>query len=393
MTQGVVCDVRSEVQWGEVRADGQDWITVKSNSIPQYPVEDYCPFGIGGMYCGVYKKCPSGVWGIAGELCIPEGSGIELDWGPNDVGSDRGGSDWGTMASITDDCPNPSWLTRTCPQNMPQTQGDCLEPANVSWKIPANPLPVRQSLGPAKYNRLNGVALDGVPIEGPEEAGGLSLDEANIVKNSCNGHPTPGHAGARYHYHKSPHCSFTDTPDGSHYAELPGKHSPLLGLHFDGFGLFGHQDESSLMGGGGSCRVTCEDGDCSDNCSNGLECHCGHGWWTGMDYCKSSGDTGTCESKPITDECNGHFGPTSLSNDVDYHYHVRVTAPYTLGCMGPSWQQCEELHQSDTKNYCSEMCDAKNIIDGLCVQTGYETAFNTTGIEFGAGYTLGQESY
>ena len=47
-----------------------------SNSIPAFPVLDYCPYGIGGLYCGAYKSCPSGDWGVAGELCVPEGSGI-----------------------------------------------------------------------------------------------------------------------------------------------------------------------------------------------------------------------------------------------------------------------------------------------------------------------------
>eukprot|EP01046_Picozoa_sp_COSAG06_P085653 COSAG06_NODE_32332_length_508_cov_0.735941_1_plen_47_part_10 len=42
------------------------------------------------------------MWGEAGELCVPAGSGIVLD-------PDRPGSDWGTVATNQSDCPNP-WL-------------------------------------------------------------------------------------------------------------------------------------------------------------------------------------------------------------------------------------------------------------------------------------------
>ena len=37
----------------------------------------------------------------------------------------------------------------------------------------------------------------------------------------------------------------------------------------------------------------------------------------------------------------GHFGPTDGDgSELTYHYHVRLTPPYTLGCFGPSWQRC-----------------------------------------------------
>ena len=120
--------------------------------------QDYCPFGIGGLYCGEYKSCPSGHWGAAGELCVPEGSGIVLD-------PDRPGSDWGTIAEVKDDCPNPSWETMTCPQNMPEDQGDCLDPSFRYWQFPLRPLPSSSEAGPKRYpGQGHGMGIDGVPI-------------------------------------------------------------------------------------------------------------------------------------------------------------------------------------------------------------------------------------
>ena len=52
-------------------------------------------FGLGGLYCGKYKQCPSGVFGEAGELCIPKGSGLttkDLNWQENE-------SDWCQIAT------------------------------------------------------------------------------------------------------------------------------------------------------------------------------------------------------------------------------------------------------------------------------------------------------
>ena len=93
-------------------------------------------------------------------------------------------------------------------------------------RFPLNPLPVRREEGPKKYNRVHGIGLDGVTIQGPREAGGLSLLEANIVKDACFGHCTPGMSDARYHYHMSPSCAWSDdNVHGEHYTEA----RPVLG--------------------------------------------------------------------------------------------------------------------------------------------------------------------
>ena len=201
ISQGLVCDSDySDVLWRVDPESGYRYVT--SNSIPAFPVLDYCPFGMGGLYCGAYKSCPSGLWGEAGELCVPDGSGIVLD--PN-----RPGSDWGVIATDVEDCPNPTWETTTCPQNEDWDGGDCLAIHNIDCRLPLAPLPVSRDDGPQKYNRVHGVGIDGITIQGPREAGGLSLEEANIVKDECEGHCTPGMNDARYHYHMSPQCAFS----------------------------------------------------------------------------------------------------------------------------------------------------------------------------------------
>ena len=109
------------------------------------------------------------------------------------------------MATEVDDCPQESWKTTPCPQNMPEDQGDCLKvknkmarhPVNVrypppginctthtagcfaarpAWlrpwqvhdlecRIPLEARPVMQSAGPKKYNRVHGIGIDGVTIQ------------------------------------------------------------------------------------------------------------------------------------------------------------------------------------------------------------------------------------
>lgn len=40
---------------------------------------------------------------------------------------------------------------------------------------------------------------------------------------------------------------------------------------------------------------------------------------------------------PQLDACGAHFGPTAESEGVDvYHHHVQETAPFTVGCYGPT---------------------------------------------------------
>jgi hypothetical protein len=115
-----------------------------------------------------------------------------------------------------------------------------------------------------------GVALNGIPFYNPYTAEGKDAVSGLYAEvfDSCCGHPDQM---GRYHYHKYPVCLKTPFHDG------PGKHSPLLGYAFDGYGIYGPQGENG---------------------------------------------------KPPTDldSCNGHEDGVR-----GYHYHVSTTFPYILG--------------------------------------------------------------
>jgi hypothetical protein len=58
------------------------------------------------------------------------------------------------MATEVDDCPQEAWKTTPCPQNMPETQGDCLKVHDLECRVPLAPRPSSQAAGPKKYNRV-----------------------------------------------------------------------------------------------------------------------------------------------------------------------------------------------------------------------------------------------
>ncbi len=110
-----------------------------------------------------------------------------------------------------------------------------------------------------------GIAINGVAFFGPEDKQGkLAIENHGL--DSCRGHPSDRGV---YHYHSTPACINKDSL---------GKHSPVIGYAFDGFKIYGQQDENGV--------------------------------------------------KPRDlDKCNGH-------NDSNrgYHYHATVDYPYILGC-------------------------------------------------------------
>lgn len=259
-------------------------------------------------------------------------------------------------------------------------RGDCPQINMHNFTLPLTPLPVRKEVGATpNVGEDTGVALNGVPIFDSYEAGGKTLDDAHIVQDLCHGHTTPGMTERQYHYHRAPHCG----DDGLPYQDEPTAHSPLLGFAMDGFGIYGHQDEG---GSGDICTVACEDEFCEDDCSDPDEiCHCGQGWWTGDSFCRTSGDTGTCERSPAVDECGGHFGPTTPGDAAhEYHYHIRTSPPYTLTCFGPSWGVCPQ-----PERICNSECPEVNVVDELCVATGFQSNFHIDEIAFGDGYSGG----
>lgn len=125
-----------------------------------------------------------------------------------------------------------------------------------------------------------GLMISGAALFNPYEAddsttaldGNFDVNGVLFV-DGCSGHPTPM---GLYHYHGVPYC-ITDVLDEE------GKHSFIIGIVFDGFGVYGPQGA---------------DGDAPTD----------------------------------LDECNGHFGPTPDSPEGIYHYHLTETDPYSLRC-------------------------------------------------------------
>ena len=187
----------------------------------------------------------------------------------------------------------------------------------------ANGVEALKTMGPTL-----GVAINGIPILGPNDAGDVSIDEAGF-QLACGGHVTPPlslvdpgdfPAGAPppsppiFHFHKAPSClkPFTDDYKGVSRGSTPNTHGKLTGWAIDGFGIYTYQDEGGLT--------------------------------------------------PIVDECGGHFGAVD-TGEVVYHYHVRVFVPYTLACQGPALGKCAS--QQGVTDYCHYGCGAD-----VCVQPG-----------------------
>lgn len=172
-----------------------------------------------------------------------------------------------------------------------------------------------------------GVAINGIGINKPTDAGDLSIDGAGF-QLTCGGHVTPplaGNSGSgpsgppQYHYHKSPDClqPFRNSAIEVSAGGKPYQHAELIGWAIDGFSIYAYQD----VGG----------------------------------------------AAPIVDECGGHFGPVDDSGDVVYHYHSRTSVPYHLGCQGPSLGKCNGTQ--DRTNFCHPGCGYE-----VCVQPGTQTA-------------------
>jgi len=136
-----------------------------------------------------------------------------------------------------------------------------------NWVVPKNPEiatePGCLNMGPI------GVAINGVPIYNPYtrtccDAGSTELN----LFDECWGHPSPGNT---YHYHTAPLCLF------KHICGVP---SEIVGVAFDGFPIYGPNDEFGR-------EMTPDD----------------------------------------LDECNG-----KKDSKGNYRYHITGKFPYFLGC-------------------------------------------------------------
>ena len=209
------------------------------------------------------------------------------------------------------------------------TMGCCADEVNLEWHITLNP--VNDTSGghsstdcPAANGRWEcapargavAVAVNGVPIFGPEEGPGgdavaLHFDYFDenrqpIFLGWCTSHS----AGNNFHYHYDAQCQFWDAAtneDMSDYeiAKLQSQyHSPIIGWAFDGYpiyGMYGYDDD------GQNIRAITSSYTVSASDSHGP----GYNGIDDWSYGEGVGDL---------DECNGRFGPTPEYPEGIYHY-------------------------------------------------------------------------
>ena len=231
--------------------------------------------------------------------------------------------------------------------------GDCTSEKNYVWSIPRNP--TNDSTGghdSTNCPEANGayacapdrgavaVAINGVPIYGPEdgpggdavaaEHGAYNEDRQPIELGICHGHAAQG---GTYHYHADGNCMHWHPKDGesieNDYDEstiqavaqntYDGNHSKVIGVAYDGYpiyGFWGYDDNMNVV-----------------EMKSSYELKDGQTGYNGID------DYQYTEGLGHLDVCNGHFGPTPDFPQGIYHYHTTMQNgdgdmgfPYFLIC-------------------------------------------------------------
>jgi len=190
-----------------------------------------------------------------------------------------------------------------------------------------------------------GVAVNGIPLYGPNEAGfpdPYGDPIINAVLDECMGHT----GGADdYHYHALLVKCLSEAglvAEPWNNADPPtDEESPIVGYASDGFPIYGPYGCDDSM-----CTQVIEYVSSWDNtgyesvdCTTSAECtaeyECALSSIAGViknacvpkDYAWDSNAYSAKVGTEYLDECNGHTGPLG-----DYHYHATSTFPYILGC-------------------------------------------------------------
>ena len=231
--------------------------------------------------------------------------------------------------------------------------GDCSRAQSYTWSIPRSP--VNDTNGghdSTNCPEANGnqecapdrgavaVAINGVPIIGPEdgpggdavaaEHGAYNEDRQPIELGICHGHAAQG---GTYHYHADGNCMHWHPAEGesieNDYDEstiqavaqntYDGNHSMVIGVAFDGYPIYGFWGYDSQM------NIV--------EMKSSYELKDGETGYNGIDDYKYT------EGLGHLDQCNGHFGPTPDFPQGIYHYHTTMQNgdgdmgfPYFLIC-------------------------------------------------------------
>lgn len=187
-----------------------------------------------------------------------------------------------------------------------------ITPADLSaqdykWTLPLHP---EVAAAPTTIPLLGlvAVAVNGMPIYGPNEAADLGFGDPFLdqILDYCNGHTGPG---GTYHFHARPDCLFEDSE---------GNTSLVLAYALDGYPIL--------------APYMCVDADCTQvekvN-SSWQRTQDVESAWDAHEYIAGSGDL---------DQCNG-----LLRADGTYTYYATDSFPYFLGCyhgvVDPSYLQ------------------------------------------------------
>ncbi len=210
------------------------------------------------------------------------------------------------------------------------TRGCCTDEVELEWHISLNPM--NDTTGghtstncPASNGRWEcapdrgavAVAVNGVPMYGPEEGPGgdavalhfsyFDEDRQPIFLGWCTSHS----AGASFHYHYDAQCQFWDSEIGEDMSDYEidklqdDYHSPIIGWAFDGYpiyGMYGYGDDGQSIKAITSSYAIERTQEGGDQGYNGID-----DW----NYYEGLGDL---------DECNGRFGPTPEYPEGIYHY-------------------------------------------------------------------------
>ncbi|MFL2961504.1 MAG: YHYH protein [Candidatus Poseidoniaceae archaeon] len=231
--------------------------------------------------------------------------------------------------------------------------GQCTSEKNYVWSIPRSP--TNDTTGghdSTNCPEANGayacapdrgsvaVAINGVPIYGPEdgpggdavaaEHGAYNEDRQPIELGICHGHAAQG---GTYHYHADGNCMHWHPKAGesieNDYDEstiqavaqntYDGNHSKVIGVAYDGYpiyGFWGYDDTMNVV-----------------EMKSSYELKDGETGYNGIDDYKYT------EGLGHLDVCNGHFGPTPDFPQGIYHYHTTMQNgdgemgfPYFLIC-------------------------------------------------------------
>jgi hypothetical protein len=192
-----------------------------------------------------------------------------------------------------------------------------------------------------------GVAVNGIPIFGPNEAATPDYygdPIAAAILDQCGSHS--GAQGSFHNHELAVKCLIQsavsssqpwNNPDPS-----PSDPSPIIGYAFDGFPIYGPYectdsictsvqrmlsawDNTGYQAGTIGCAssAACANGYCTEVMVNGTlttACVPKTCVWSNNQYSAKVGSQ-------YLDRCNGHYGPNG-----DYHYHTTPTFPYILGC-------------------------------------------------------------